>query len=376
MCFLLTGCGVGKSDPLKEFSKMIENTDSYYLEGKMDIVNNEETYTYDVKVNYKKNDNYLVELNNTLNNHKQIILRNADGVYVITPSLNKSFKFQSDWPYNNSQSYLLGSIVEDLNNDENRVVEEKDGSYVMSSVVNYPNNKKLVKQIVTLDKKYKVKNAEVLDEKNNSQIKMNFSKIDLNAKIDDDLFKLSNYVNETVEKNTNEDNNNTNASNTDSNNNISSNNANTNSNNNINNNSNNNTNNNDTSNNDSNDNEEEKTKSTATIDDILYPMYLPSNTYLKNQQKLDKSDGQRLILTFDGDSPFILIEETIAKSDEHIIIPTFGELSTITDTIGVVGDNSINWFSGNMEYYVASDKMDKSELLEVARSISVLPVSK
>ena len=29
---------------------------------------------------------------------------------MVTPSLNKSFKFQSDWPYNNSQVYLINSI--------------------------------------------------------------------------------------------------------------------------------------------------------------------------------------------------------------------------------------------------------------------------
>lgn len=354
-CFILTGCGISKTDPLKEFSKKIESLDSYYLEGKMDIVNNEETYTYDVMVSYKKNDNYLVELNNTTNNHKQIILRNSNGVYVITPSLNKSFKFQSDWPYNNSQSYLLSSIVEDLNNDENRTIEQKDNGYIMTSTVNYPNNKKLVKQKVKLDKNYNVKEAQVLDENNNAQIKMNFSKIDLKAKIDNNKFKLNNYITETkeeVEEPEKEDNINNKEE----------------SNNSINKNENNNTNN--------NENSQEETKTTASIDDILYPMYLPTNTYLKNQQKLDKSDGQRLILTFDGDSPFVLIEETISKSDEHVIVPTFGELAEITDTIGIVNDNSINWYSGNLEYYVASDKLDKQELLEVARSISALPVSK
>ena len=364
-CFILTGCGVGKKDVLKEFSKKIEDINSYYLEGKMDIINNEETYTYDVMVSYKKNDNYLVELTNISNNHKQIILRNSSGVYVITPSLNKSFKFQSDWPYNNSQAYLLSSIVEDLNNDENRVVEEKEKGYVMTSEVNYPNNKKLVKQIVTLDKDKNLKETQVVDENNNEQIKMSFSKIDLNAKIDDDKFKLNNYVTETNntednKKETNNEENNTNNKN----NNTSENDNNTNNN---------------ITKDDNNINEkedEEETKTTAVIDDILYPMYLPTNTYLKNQQKVDKDDGQRLILTFDGDSPFVLIEETVSKSDEHLIIPTFGELTEVSDTIGVVNDNSVNWYSGNIEYYVASDKMDKTELLEVARSISALPVSK
>jgi len=105
-------------------------------------------------------------------------------------------------------------------------------------------------------------------------------------------------------------------------------------------------------------------------------MYLPVNTYLTSQEKLDKEDGQRLILTFDGDSSFMLIEETVSMSDEHQIIPTYGDLELLSDTIAVVNDNSVNWVSNGIEYYVVSDVMAKNELLEVARSISVIPVSK
>ena len=113
--FLLVGCSAKSSDNiLDKLEKKIENVNSYYLEGIMEIMNNEDTYTYDVKVSYQKDDYYRIELINTMNNHEQVILRNDDGVYVVTPSLNKSFKFQSDWPYNNSQVYLLNSILEDL----------------------------------------------------------------------------------------------------------------------------------------------------------------------------------------------------------------------------------------------------------------------
>ena len=190
--------------------------------------------------------------------------------------------------------------------------------------------------------------------------------------------KLNNYINETSENNSNDVKNKKSNNNSENNNN----NQNNSTDNSMNNNPNNDVNTNNNENNDQieqeseNSTDKENTNNTASIDDILYPMYLPTNNYLKNQQKLEKNDGQRLILTFDGDSPFVLIEETVTKSSEHVVIPTFGDLSEISDTIGVVNENSINWFSGNMEYYVVSDKMDKTELLEVARSISVLPVSK
>ena len=119
-----------------------------------------------------------------------------------------------------------------------------------------------------------------------------------------------------------------------------------------------------------------KTEATATIDDIVYPMYLPNNTYLTNQEKVDTENGQRLILTFGGDSSFILVEETIGYSDDGIVIPVSGEFDFLSDVIGVIGSRSLTWHSNGIEYYMASNSIETSELIEIAKSISVLPVSK
>jgi len=124
------------------------------------------------------------------------------------------------------------------------------------------------------------------------------------------------------------------------------------------------------------DNTVEDTKETATIDDIIYPMYLPVNTYLTNQERVSTEDGERLILTFTGDSSFVLVEETVTYSNTPEIIPTYGDVELIGSSLAVINDNSANWFDNGIEYYVVSDEMDTSELLQVVRSISVLPVSK
>lgn len=89
--FLLSGCEIkNENNVLKDFEKKLENVDTYYVEGVMEIINHEDTYTYDVKVSYQKDDYYKIELVNNLNQHKQVILRNDDGVYVDT---HKSFNF-------------------------------------------------------------------------------------------------------------------------------------------------------------------------------------------------------------------------------------------------------------------------------------------
>lgn len=333
--FILSGCGkISEKDIIKEFSKKVDKADSYYLEGTLDIVNNEDIYTYNVKVSYAKKNNYKVELVNTVNNHEQIILRNSDGVYVVTPRINKSFKFQSDWPYNNSQVYLLGPILEDINGDEERAFEEVKDGYKVTVSANYPNNVKLVKQEILFDKDSNIKKVTVINKDGNAEITMNFDKIDLDSKFNNDYFELKNIIDVKEENTDNKDNSNT----------------------------------------DGNTNTE--TKQTSSIDDIIYPMYLPVNTYLTNSEKVNKNDGERLILTFDGDNPFMLIEETLSYEEEHLIVPTYGELELMASTVAIVNENSVNWIDNNMEYYVVSDKLSKSELLEIARSISVLPVSK
>ena len=332
LCLIfLTGCGKkSEGDVLKSYTTAVEKAKSYYLNGKMELVNNEDVYTYDISVSYEADDNYKIELVNTVNNHEQVILRNSEGVYVVTPSLNKSFKFQSDWPYNNSQVYLLSSLLDDINNDEERVFETKDNEYVFTTRVNYPNSPKLEKQKIYFNANNLPTRVEVLDKDGNVEIKMVFNKIDLKADFNDTYFDLSSILDTEVKEEKNEEQQNT----------------------------------------------ETETKETATIDDIIYPMYLPTNTYLANQEKVKVDNGERLILTFAGDSSFVLVEETVSITNSPEIIPTYGEVELIGASLAVINDNSANWFSNGIEYYVVSDTMDSSEILEVAKSISVLPVGK
>ena len=127
-CLLLTGCGKSNSPKsvVNQFIKKYEKSNGYQLSGHLSVHNNDDVYQYDVEVSYQKEDFYKVSLTNTSNHHTQIILKNGDGVYVLTPAFNKSFKFQSDWPYDNSQIYLLDAIVHDIQNDKDYQVSLKN----------------------------------------------------------------------------------------------------------------------------------------------------------------------------------------------------------------------------------------------------------
>ena len=79
-----------------------------------------------------------------------------------------------------------------------------------------------------------------------------------------------------------------------------------------------------------------------------------------------------MIMTFSGENPFILVQETVKPSKDLEIIPTYGEPFMLIDTVGSLTDTSYTWTSNGVEYYIVSDQMEKKELLEVAKSINVV----
>ena len=213
--------------------------------------------------------------------------------------------------------------------------------------------------------KGRITKVEVVDKEDNAQIIMNFKKEEFNKKFDKEYFELSSLLKINQENNKKIDNPKTEENkeeNQPSNANEPKQNANDEK----------------AKQNESQEEKQEevKTKTTTSINDIVYPMYLPNNTYLTNQEKINTKEGERLILTFGGDSSFILVEETSKIENENIVIPVSGEFDFLTDVIGIIKTHSLSWHSNGIDYYIASDVIETSELIDIARSISVLPVSK
>ena len=238
---------------------------------------------------------------------------------MVTPSLNKSFKFQSDWPYNNSQIYLLGSLINDINSDKNSELIEKNNKYIIKSSVKYVSNKKLSNQKIVLGSDKTFEKVIVYDKDGCEAMTMIFDRIDYSYKFKKDEFDLDNII----------------------------------------------------------DNEDKTdVKETSSIDDIIYPLYVPDGTKLVNEDKIKKENGERVIMDYDGDKSFLLVEETSDVFNEFTVIPTIGEPYLVMDTLGVMGENSLSWSSNGIDYYLVSDVMSKDELVEIAKSVVSIPISK
>ena len=96
----LLGVGVWKvffsnpsiSDTLENVNK---NLTSYQLEANMELNNGEEQRKFNVNVSYAKKDEkdlFRVSLYDTTINQEQIMLRNSEGVYVLTPTLDRGLQ--------------------------------------------------------------------------------------------------------------------------------------------------------------------------------------------------------------------------------------------------------------------------------------------
>lgn len=213
-----------------------------------------------------------------------------------------------------------------MKNDKNLTMSKKGSNYIFTSTVNYKNNASLTHQEVVVDKNLNIKKVTVYDTDENAQIKVSFNSIDMNAKFDDDYFVLEQNM-RTISN-------------------------------------------------------EEDTTSRNTMQEIsdleeaVYPMYLPEGTYLETEKTVDLDEGSRIILTFAGETPFMLVEEPALKEDEMLVIPTSGDLDLFRDSVAIVDETSVNFVSDGVEYYLVSSDMSSEELVNVAKSISVMPVNK
>lgn len=294
---ILVGC-TNKNQSLN-FKNKLEKTKSYYAEGTMEIINDQNKTTFNINVS-KDNNNYKVDFINTVSNYEQIILKNETGTYVISPKLNKSYKFNNTWPDNTNQIYLIDNIIKNIDTKKykNNKIETK-----------IDNNKQIV-----YFKNNRISKIEIRDKNDILKIRMIYKNIDFKPEFDKDYFKLDSIPTSKVEETSNK------------------------------------------------------------LDEIIYPMYMPLNTYLDNEEKTN--DDSRVILTFGGEKPFTIIEDVLNVKDKLNTTNMNGDIVLVDDKLGSQDDTSITWIDENIEYFATSKDLSKEELLEVAKSMGSVPLIK
>lgn len=318
LIFTLSACGEqSQEDVVKKLESNLESMNGYKAKAEMTMNTGQEEQKYNIDIWHKKKDLYRVKLNNDQDEKgSQIILKNEDGVFVLSPALNKSFKFQKEWPENGSQPYLYQSLVTDILKDNEAEFKVSEDHYVFETKTNYQSNNNLPYQKVYFDKKsYTPEMVEVLDKDRNALVQVNFSEFDSDPSFEDGDFAREKYMTK------------------------------------------------------------ESAEETASGDgkadtfSVVYPQNMAGSELVEESQ-VETENGERVIMTFSGEKKFTLIQE---KQD---VVPTMsspqmvqGEIVNIGHAIGALSDNTIEWFSGGKSFVLASEELTREELIEVAQSV-------
>src|SRR5690625_1972477 len=316
----LAGCGEKSSDSVvKSIEKTLDELDGYKVAAEMTMNTGNEARDYLVDIWYKKeeDDYYRVGLESEGDEESgQVILKNKEGVFVLTPSLNKSFKFQSDWPSNGSQPYLYQSLVHDVISDKEATFSETDNYYVFETKTNYQNNANLPYQEVFFDKKtYAPMAVKVLDKDKNVLVDVTFTHLDV-----DPTFTKADFDRETILEDALADESVSN---------------------------------------------EEAPKDLA----VMFPLET-LGAELVEKEEVPLEDGERVIMTFKGERNFTLIQEQqTTQPTSQAVEEVQGDVVNIGSQFGALSENGLEWSENGVDYYLASEDMTVEELIEVATTM-------
>ncbi|MFU8690249.1 LolA family protein [Rossellomorea sp. FS2] len=315
---MLAACGEkSKEDVTKDLKSKVEDLKGYKADAKMTLQVGEDPQTYEVEVWHNDPNYYRVSLKNEAKDQSQMILRNEEGVFVLTPALNKSFRFQSDWPSNSSQAYLYESLVKDVLEDKNATFKETKNHYVFNTKTRYQNNQMLPTQEITFNKKDLTPvSVNVMDSDKNSLVKVEFSKMDVKAAFDKKDFDMKkNMTGAQLEIPVSG-------------------------------------------------NVEEKEFS------VLYPTDGISGAELVDEEEVATKDGKRVVLTYDGEKSFTIIQEQTTSVPTMTVSTSFqGEVVDLGFTVGAMTDQSITWTHDGVDYMLASKSLSQDEMVTIARSV-------
>jgi outer membrane lipoprotein-sorting protein len=318
LLFVLAGCGAKSQEGvIKALDEKMDEISSYQAEAKLTLKTGTEPQVYDVEIWYKQPSYYRVSLKNAEKDQSQMILRNDEGVFVLTPALNKSFRFQSDWPKNSSQAYLYESLVKDILSDPKAGFKATKEHYVFQTKTNYPNSKMIPKQEIKLNKKdLSPVSVKVMDTDMNALLTVQFSKIEFNKKFDNDAFDTSkNMTGARLEVPT-------------------------------------------------------MAKADNEALEVMYPVDLPAGVEPVDEKEIATENGKRVIMTFGGEKSFTLIQEKArvlpATSTATLVN---GEPVDLGFAIGALTDHSLTWSYKGVDFMIASNDLTPEEMVMVARSV-------
>lgn len=311
LLLVLPACDKSKEDVISDLQEQSKQVESYMSHGKMVIRAGEQPITYDVEVWYKKPHFYRVALHNKSKKITQILLRNQEGVYVLTPHLKKSFRFQSNWPENNGQVYLYQTLLKSIVQDKAPRFQAQKDQYQFDVATWGTQKQFLPRQRIWLDHDYHPQKVQVLNEKKEAIISVTFDRFESQPSFDKDAFDRERNLRQIAAGQTGK----------------------------------------------------------AAVAETEWPAYLPAGSRLLGEHKVKSRQGPVMVMRYTGKKPFSLRAE---RATETFTATTeSGEPVFLQQTVGVLWQKGrqkrLTWLDGGNQYTLTGD-LPREELIKMAES--------
>lgn len=296
----------------QKLNNVYKDIQHYEIEGQMELTSGEDIKNYTVTVGYELVDGlefFKVVMYDKTINQQQEILRNTDGVFVITPNLNQVFKFEGDWPLNSPKPYLLQNVKQVL--DHEHTMEKQKEGYLIKSTASYSSVPTLVRQEIMLDKKMKPLALIGYTKEDQIVLKLTFQKVNLKPEFTSDYFVTPKEA-------------------------------------------------------------MEKPVVSDSLEYSLpwYPMQT-YDAILTAENKMIVNEQQQHILEFTGDKSFTIVQKEAKRKEQLQVEEVNGTLVNELNIIGYYRENCLTVMSEQMEINVYSTDLGMDEMIQIVQSLQV-----
>jgi outer membrane lipoprotein-sorting protein len=321
----LLGVGVWKvffSGP--SISETIDNVNknltSYQLEATMQLNNGEEQRNFNVMVSYAKKEDkdlFRVSLYDTTINQEQIMLRNDEGVYVLTPTLNQVYQFKSGWPLNSAKPYIYQSLLGVF--DGEYTTKKVNDGLIVTSEPNYKNAPQYAKQEIKFTNDLTPVWVHLYNNNNDVLVNVTFTKVETGVEFSNDYFNLSKNMESARE-------------------NLSS-------------------------------------TSGSTFDDLpLAVSGLDMNVSVKEQTNAS-IDGEKVyIMSYEGDVSFTVVQKIVEGSEEMNLTEVDGELTLMINGFASLENDKVTYLYNGVECTIYGDNLEVATYINIANGLEVVGI--
>lgn len=306
----LSGCKTEEAS-IKSVCEYYTKLDTYQSKATMNLYRNGEVVVFKVDSNYLTPNYFKVNFTSQSNNNEQIIVKNDDGVFVLTPTLNKQFKFDSDWPLNSSHAYLISAIMKDITNDTDSTITSDTDQIVIQSKVSHKVNQKLAYMKFTCKSKdYTPISCNFYSSADQKMIEVSFTEFKTDTSLTKDHFNPDKIM-------------------------------------------------------------EEETASLGEGNVEEVTGSLAVDYMVEDEEDIQVvSYENRTVATYNGDEKYVVVAEKVTVKDLATPERIYDDFTVCS--LGVVGmtEKSITFFYKNQQISIYSDSLDVSKMLDVAYSVT------